>query len=51
MDFNDITIADVEAALASLEKTPVPEGENPFWHNRNVDFLRNFLEFLKAKAS
>jgi hypothetical protein len=48
MDFNEITIQDVEAALASMEK-PL-EGENPYWHQRNVSFLTRFLEFLKVRG-
>jgi hypothetical protein len=47
MDFDNITIEQVEAALASMEQ-PL-EGEHPYWHQRNVAFLQSFLEFLKAK--
>lgn len=48
MDFNEITILEVEAALASMTK-PL-EGESPYWHERNVSFLTRFLEFLKARV-
>jgi hypothetical protein len=48
MDFNDITIQEVETALASMEKRL--EGESPYWHQRNVSFLTRFLEFLKARV-
>ncbi len=50
MDFNDITIEEVKAALAHIRETPVPEGKNPFWYDRAEQYLWGLLERLKAKA-
>lgn len=43
----DVTIEELEAALAALHETPLRGEEDPFWRNQHERTLCNLLEMLK----